>query len=62
MLESKKDMRSRGETSPDRADAVVVAMADLAAFVTPKRATFDMLTELQESREQSQYAGFDAGG
>ncbi|HLP25096.1 MAG TPA: hypothetical protein VK477_05430, partial [Acidobacteriota bacterium] len=60
-LESKKDLKSRGETSPDRADAVIGAMANLAEFVRPKAATFEVLMQLQESREGSAHAGFDAG-
>jgi hypothetical protein len=54
-------MRARGETSPDRADALIVALADLANFVRPRPATFDMLTDLQEAREHSNFSGFDAG-
>lgn len=61
MLESKRDMRARGETSPDRADAIIVALADLANFVRPRPATFDMLTDLQEAREHANFSGFDAG-
>lgn len=61
-LESKKDMRARGATSPDRADAVVTALADLAQIMAPKAATFDVLMELQEARQTHHYAGFDAGG
>lgn len=60
-LESKKDLRARGEQSPDRADALVTVMGDLAQFMTPRAATFDMLLDLQEAREHSAMAGFDAG-
>lgn len=61
-LESKKSIRSRGETSPDRADAVVTAMANLADFLRPKAASFDVLMQLEELRATEQFAGFDAGG
>lgn len=60
-LESKRDLKARGETSPDRADAVVVALANLAEFLRPKAATFEVLEQLQEARETHHFAGFDAG-
>lgn len=61
-LESKRDMKARGETSPDRADAVVCAMANLASFLRPKAATFDVLLQVEDAQETHHLAGFDAGG
>lgn len=38
MIESKEDMRKRGLPSPDRADAVAMAMSEGATFFVPDRA------------------------
>lgn len=66
-LESKDEMKRRGVTSPDRADAVcgvccVKSDLGLASFDSGSTG-LDWLSEIQESSgEESSISGFDCGG
>jgi len=64
-LESKADMKSRGLRSPDRADSVLGCMTSAASFMPQdytKQNPFALFEQLEEMREESIHAGFNAGG
>lgn len=64
-LESKRDMKKRGLSSPDRADCVLGAMQDLRSYLPQtynQPDTMKLFEELEQMREHSLHAGFNAGG
>jgi len=66
MLESKDDMRSRGLNSPDRADALVGALAcggvNNPAVLGSRKSVFDLIWPDEDAYESSYgVAGMDAG-
>ena len=61
MVEPKDEMRSRGLNSPDRADAVIGAMACGGRFHQPKAGTVSIFRQIKEQVDMEEYAGELAG-